>query len=94
MRFEFSGTAFERGDFSGFFDALFGGMRPRELRGEARFRARGEDHHARILTDLRDTFTDATRLISLRVPEVDDTGHVVLRDRILNVHIPKGITEG
>jgi curved DNA-binding protein len=94
--FEFSGAAFERGEFSDFFDALFGGMRRRErpFRREARFRARGEDHHARILIDLRDTFTGATRPISLRVPEVDDTGHVVLRDRILNVQIPKGVTEG
>ena len=62
--------------------------------GEARFRARGEDHHARILIDLRDALTGATRSISLRVPEVDDTGHVVLRDRILNVQIPKGVTDG
>jgi curved DNA-binding protein len=94
--FEFSGADFEHGAFSDFFDALFGGMRRRErpLRGEARFRARGEDHHARILIDLRDAFTGATRPISLRVPEVDDTGHVVLRDRSLNVQIPKGVIAG
>ena len=94
--FEFSDAAFERGAFSDFFEALFGGMRRRErpFRGEARFRARGEDHHARILIDLRDALAGATRSISLRVPEVDDTGHVVLRDRILNVQIPKGVTDG
>jgi curved DNA-binding protein len=94
--FEFSGTAFEHGEFSDFFDALFGGLRRRErpFRREARFRARGEDHHARILIDLRDAFTGATRPISLRVPEVDDTGHVVLRDRVLSVQVPKGVTEG
>jgi curved DNA-binding protein len=94
--FEFSGAAFEHGEFSDFFDALFGGMRRRErpFRREARFRARGEDHHARILIDLRDAFTGATRPISLRVPEVDDAGHVVLRDRVLNVQVPKGVTEG
>jgi curved DNA-binding protein len=90
--FEFSGPAFERGEFSDFFDRLFGGMRRRAgpVRGEGRFCARGEDHHARILIDLRDAFTDATRFLSLRVAEVDDMGHVVLRDRILNVPIPKG----
>jgi curved DNA-binding protein len=94
--FEFSGADFERGEFSDFFEALFGGMRGRErpFRRAARFRARGEDHHARILIDLRDAFTGATRPISLRIPEVDDTGHVGLRDRILNVQIPKGVTEG
>lgn len=93
--FEFSGGAFERG--SDFFESLFGGMRRRReapLRGEAVFRARGEDHHARILIDLRDAFTGATRPVSLHVPAVDDTGHVVLRNRVLNVQIPKGVTEG
>jgi curved DNA-binding protein len=93
--FEFSGGSFERG--SDFFESLFGGMRRRReapLRGEAVFRARGEDHHARILIDLRDAFTGATRPVSLHVPAVDDTGHVVLRDRVLNVQIPKGVTEG
>jgi curved DNA-binding protein len=95
--FEFSGASSERGEFSDFFESLFGGMRRRReapSRGEAVFRARGEDRHARILIDLRDAFTDATRPVSLRVPGVDDTGHVVLRDRVLNVQIPKGVTEG
>jgi len=44
--------------------------------------------------DLRDVFEGATRTISLRVPEVDASGHVTLRDRALNVQIPKGVTEG
>jgi curved DNA-binding protein len=94
--FEFSG-AFEGGQFSDFFESLFGGIRGRReprFRAEAVFRARGEDHHARILVDLRDAFAGATRPVSLHVPEVDEKGHVVLRDRILNVHIPKGVTEG
>src|SRR5262245_53588257 len=96
--FEFSGPAFERGgEFSDFFEALFGGIRRQReapLRGEAVFRARGEDHHARIRIDLRDAFTGATRAVSLHVPGVDDAGHVSLRERILNVQIPKGVTEG
>src|SRR5690606_2672542 len=79
--------------FSDFFEALFGG-RERPFRREARFRARGEDHHARILIDLRDAFTGATRPISLRIPEIDDAGNIVLRDRVLTVQIPKGVTEG
>jgi curved DNA-binding protein len=94
--FEFSGPSFGRGDFSDFFETLFGRMRRRAapFRGEAMFRARGEDHHARIVIDLRDAFSGATRPVSLHVPEVDDTGHIVLRERVLNVQIPKGITEG
>jgi curved DNA-binding protein len=96
--FEFSGrSSFGRGEFSAFFESLFGGMHRRRegaFRGETVIRARGEDHHARIEIDLRDAFAGATRSISLHVPQVDDTGHVVLRDRVLNVRIPEGITEG
>ncbi len=99
--YEFSGRSSERGSgFSDFFEQLFGGLnRQRErgeapFRGEAHLRARGEDHYARIQVDLRDAFTGATRPISLHAPAVDDTGHVVLRDRVLNVQIPKGVTEG
>ena len=32
--------------------------------------------------------------ITLRVPEVDDSGHVVVKDRTLSVTIPKGVREG
>jgi curved DNA-binding protein len=94
--FEFSGASSERGEFSDFFDTLFGRMHRREppLRGRAAFRARGEDHHARIVIDLRDALTGATRPVSLHVPVVDDRGHVALRDRVLNVEIPKGVMEG
>jgi curved DNA-binding protein len=94
--FEYSGASADGSEFSDFFDALFGGMRGRQStrRGAAVFRVRGEDHHARIAIDLRDAFTGATRPVALRVPAVDETGHVVLRDRVLNVQVPKGITEG
>ena len=30
----------------------------------------------------------------MRVPELDDTGHVAVKDRTLSVTIPKGIREG
>ena len=96
--FEFSGAAAEGSGehFSEFFEALFSrkrrGEHPRN--GHAEFHARGEDHHAKIAIDLRDAFGGASRTISLRVPELDQTGHVVLRNRTLNVQIPKGVTEG
>src|SRR5262249_36838395 len=92
--FEFSGASSARGQFSDFFDSLFGGMHRRDAppRHETTFRARGEDHHARIVIDLRDSLSGATRPVSLHVPEVDDTGHLVLRERVLNVQLPKGVT--
>jgi len=96
--FEFSGATAEGAgaEFSDFFDALFGRMRRREggARGRAEFHARGEDHHAKILIDLRDAFSGATRTISLRAPEIDESGELALRHRTLDVQIPKGVVEG
>ncbi len=99
--FEFSGATSEGArDFSDFFEALFSGMGRRgqtasgPFARHADFHARGEDHHARILVDLKDVIEGTTRAITLRVPEIDESGHLVLRERTLNVHIPKGVTEG
>jgi curved DNA-binding protein len=93
--FEFSGRGPFEGDaagFSDFFSELFSRGRGR---GEgARFQARGEDHHAKILLDLEDAYRGATRLITLRVPTVDAEGHVALTERSLEVRIPKGVHEG
>ncbi|MBI2754196.1 MAG: J domain-containing protein, partial [Betaproteobacteria bacterium] len=90
---EFSERGFpgaEAADFSDFFAELFGRMG-----GAARgAHAHGGDHHAKILLDLEDSFTGATRQISLRVPRMDAKGRVVLDTRTLNVKIPRGIREG
>ena len=95
--FEFSGGRFTGGDaedYSDFFASLFG----RESRaGGARHastHAKGEDHHAKVLIDLEDTYHGATRTITLRVPAVDTQGHAVTKDRVLNVTIPIGIRAG
>lgn len=95
--FEFSGGGFTGGaaaDYSDFFASLFG----RDFRasggGRASFHAKGEDHHAKVLIDLEDTYQGATRTITLRVPGVDAQGHVITRERVLNVTIPKGIRAG
>ena len=93
--FEFSGRSSEGGDFSDFFGSIFGAARAeRSGRTRASFHMRGEDHHAKIVIDLRDALEGAARTISLRMPEVDDDGHVLVRDKNLTVQIPKGITEG
>lgn len=89
-------------DPSDFFEHLFGQARRAGASGGGRrssartheFHARGEDHHAKIMVDLRDSFAGATRQMSLRIPEVDGDGHLRMRERTLNVQIPKGIVEG
>lgn len=95
--FEFSGGGSggaDGSDYSDFFASLFGqGFRAGGT-GRAPSHAKGEDHHAKVLIDLEDTFQGATRTITLRVPAVDAQGHVITKERALNVTIPKGIREG
>jgi curved DNA-binding protein len=93
--FEFRGSPAGEGfagDFSDFFASLFGGATG--ARHGAGFHGRGEDHHAKVLIDLEDAFRGATRAVTLRVPELDAEGRLAVRERTLNVHIPKGIREG
>ena len=96
--FEYSTHGFSPGettDFSDFFAELFGRMggRPPHERGGG-FRARGEDHRAKVMLDLEDAFNGATRQISLRVPRQDSQGHVHIETRTLNVKIPRGVRAG
>jgi curved DNA-binding protein len=108
--FEFSGAGGGDGfaggqgreQFSDFFEQLF-----RQSQGQGQgqgpfaggqggqsFQQRGEDRHARISIDLRDSYTGAQRGITLHVPEETTTGHVITRDKTLNVKIPQGIRDG
>jgi len=101
--FEFSGGGYTGGDsasFSDFFESLFGQQggpsayqAGRHTRGTG-FNARGEDHHAKVLIDIDDAFTGATRTFTLRVPKVTPEGHVRSGEHSLKVKIPKGIKPG
>lgn len=106
--FEFSGGG--TGDFSGdgyssyggvggkqfsdFFEALFGQGHNDGFAGRRELHIHGQDRHARISIDVRDSYTGATRSITLHAPELTDDGHMVTRDRLLNVKISKGIRDG
>ena len=96
--FEFSGGGFTGGDasdYSDFFESLFGqGYAAQGGGRRAGFHARGQDRHAKILVDLEDSFSGATRAINLQVPELTPDGHVTTRTRTLNIKIPKGIRDG
>lgn len=96
--FEFSGRGFGPdgpGGFSDFFEELFGSGMGRGFAGAgAQFDAHGQDHHAKVLISLEDAYHGATRTISLRTPEVDAGGHVLSKERQLNVRIPKGVRKG
>jgi len=88
-----SGSA---GDFSEFFESLFGraGAGGFARQGRPDFHARGEDSLARILIDLTDAYEGATRALTLSHTELGQDGRPVLRERSLNVRIPKGVRQG
>ena len=95
--FEFRGGGYTEGDasaYSDFFESLFGQGFKRSYTEQTGFHARGEDHHAKVLIDLEDAYSGATRSITLRVPELDPQGHLHNRERTLKVRIPKGIKQG
>ena len=84
------------GDPSDFFADLFAhvGGRRRGGGGSHSFRMRGDDSHAILQIDLQDSYNGAQRTLNLRVPELDEQGRVVTREKTLNINIPKGVTSG
>ena len=80
-------------DASDFFESLFGrksgGAGPRR-----RATVQGEDHHAKVLIDVEDSYRGAERSVSLRAAVEGADGRVALQERTLDVHIPKGIRPG
>lgn len=94
--FEFHGGSFTGTDtsgFSDFFDSLFGRAAGG---GGARheYGAHGNDSHAKILIDLEDAYQGTTRQISLKSTELGGDGRPHVRERALNVRIPKGVRQG
>lgn len=105
---DFSGGGFttaEPGAFSEFFEAVFGrgrmpgggpfaGFGGAGGKGGARFAMRGEDIHARLAVSLKESYTGATRSLSLATRRFDDTGHMLPETKTLKVKIPKGVVQG
>lgn len=94
--FEFSGQGFngaQAADFSDFFAELFGRQMGAGTR-HAHHRMRGEDHHAKIMLDLEDTYQGTSRSLTLRMPKLDSQGRTLLTEHTLNVRIPKGVHAG
>ncbi len=92
--FEFHGDAF---GFSDFFDSMFGRAGSQTGFGEGAPRAphaRGQDTHAKILIDLEDAWHGATRTLNLKHTELGSDGRPHLKERNLNVRIPKGVYQG
>jgi curved DNA-binding protein len=88
--FEFSGPG-QSADYSEFFEALFGAAQSRR---RATASDRGEDHHAKVLLDLEASLHGGSRTLSLQLPHLNEAGRLTMRERTLNVQIPKGILAG
>ncbi len=93
-------SATDAGQFSDFFESLFGGGGFAGFGGFGGgggfqdFDAPGEDANARILIDLEDAYHGARRKLTLSLSAAGVDGRPVTKERTLNVRIPKGVTQG
>ncbi|WP_444929228.1 DnaJ C-terminal domain-containing protein [Microbulbifer sp. SSSA002] len=98
--FEFHGGGYTEADpeaFSDFFESLFGrsGFHQTYGHGQQRaYSARGDNTYARITIDLEDSYRGSTRQVTLKHSVLGADGRPQLRERTLNITIPKGITAG
>jgi curved DNA-binding protein len=92
--YEFGDGGAGQGDFSEFFEQMFGRARAGAGARRTQARMRGEDHHARIELDLLDAYHGAERAITLNSARLDDQGRAVPEQRTLHVKIPQGVKEG
>ena len=102
--FQGDGSA-RHADFSDFFDTLFSHGFPqnpgeagrrstgRSAQGARRqsFSAKGQDHHARILIDLEDAYTGASKTLSLQMTAPDAQGRAVAQEHQVSFNVPKGV---
>ncbi|MFH1476260.1 MAG: J domain-containing protein [Verrucomicrobiota bacterium] len=94
-------TMEDQGDFSDFFEALFGGGGFRTRPGQAgggpfqNFRKRrGEDHEAMVTISLEEAFHGARKPIRLQVARMDEHGQVQRESKQYTVQIPPGTADG
>ncbi|MBK6618640.1 MAG: DnaJ domain-containing protein [Nitrosomonas sp.] len=96
--FEFHGRPFSQTDasqFSSFFESLFGKRHQSGRPGQAHgFDLKGQDSHAKISIDLEDIFLGGVRSLMLQHTELGSDGRPQIKERTLNVRIPKGILQG
>jgi curved DNA-binding protein len=91
--FDFGGNYGGAGDYSDFFESMFGGGRSGRSSRPSR-KQKGEDVNATIKVPLTDTFTGSTRRINFELKSTSPDGQVTIKPVNLNVKIPKGIKNG
>lgn len=94
----FTGGMGDEGDFSDFFESIFGGARRGQSRsdsGRSAFSGRGRDIETDLPIFLEDTLTEGSQQIAYQLPHYDANGRR-LEDikKTLNVKIPRGVFDG
>lgn len=100
--FEFHGGGYTENDasqFSDFFESLFGAKGGGAYSGpfadqRRQYSGKGQDLHAKIAINLEDSYNGSKQSLTLQRPALNESGHVITRPHILQVNIPKGVTEG
>ena len=90
------------GDFSEFFESLFGGQRSRGAQGTTGGRRgqrpvwtqAGSDHEVTIRISLEDAYHGVTRPITLQTQAVTPEGQLSVQEKNYEVKIPMGIQSG
>lgn len=91
--FDFGGFegSFGGGDYSDFFENLFGGggRRARPSRKQ-----KGDDIEASITVPLDDAFHGAKRRVNFEMQSISSDGRVIREPKSLDIKIPKGVKQG
>ncbi len=92
--FDFGGGFENAGQYSDFFESLFGGGRQGGRSSRQNVQQKGEDINASIVIPLEDAFQGASRKITFETPSISPDGQRINKKVSLNVKIPKGIKNG
>jgi curved DNA-binding protein len=95
--YEHKGDGFTESEFSDFFESLFGQRGhggAQRAHGQHEFHARGMDSHAIVQIDLEDAYHGGNRMLTLKHSVLGEDGRPLLKERTLNVRIPKGVSQG
>lgn len=89
-------TEADAGQFSDFFESIFGGGGRHGGFGGFRqnVRMRGEDVHARLALFLEEAYNGCEKQVSFDVTEADKQGMPLRRNKTLKVKIPAGMSQG
>ncbi len=86
---------FSEGDYSEFFESIFGAGFGRSNRGGRNpFQQKGQDQHSQISITLEEAFKGSTRTLTLQQPQRDASGQVHYKNQQLTIKIPAGISQG